>query len=333
MTWTVGQKLHNGKYVIEKELGRRRFGITYLATDEQGNKLIIETLNEDQINSLTPSDRDSLKCKFVDEARKLECCKHRHIVGVDKTFIEGQLFCLALEYIRGDTLASLTQKALSEQEALDYIQQVGKGLIELHTQGLLHQNIKPENIIVRGDRYEAVLIDFNLAADFEHLLSFHSLNEPFAPLELNCEKMPRGACTDVYSLAATLYRLLTGQYPTNALDRQQGKADLIPPKVINPRLSRRVNDAIMKGMRLEPDTRPQTMQEWLDLLGLKPSTSISWFKANAGTVWTVFGTLAGLLVTLVALGVYVKLSLPPSQQETPSDTPTSQVEPIEPNKP
>lgn len=326
MTWTIGQKLQNGKYTIQKELGRGRFGITYLAKDEPGNELVIKTLNEEKLNQLTPVNRESLKCQFVDEARKLECCQHPHVVKVYKTFIEGQLFCLAMEYIQGDTLASLAQNILPEKEALAYIGQIGEALIEVHNQGLLHRDVKPANIRVRGGQYEAVLIDFDLAGGFDHPLTSRWRDEPFAPLELNSQKISRGVCSDIYSLAATLYVLLTGRLPASSLDRQEGKADLIPPKAINPRISQRVNHAIMVGMRLEPEARPQTLQEWLNLLGLRGGLSIPWLSKQPR--WAVIleivgvvGVLAGLVSTQIDVkGVWEKYFPTPSEKVTPSNS-------------
>ncbi|MBE9127346.1 MULTISPECIES: serine/threonine protein kinase [unclassified Coleofasciculus] len=322
MAWTVGQTLQNGKYLIEKELGRERFGITYLARDEQGNEFVIKTLHEDKLKQLTPAEQDSLKSKFVDEARKLEGCKYPHIVKIHKTFIEGQLYCLAMEYIHGDSLANLVSRVFSEKEALGYIEQIGDALIKIHGKGLLHRNIKPANIRVRTNQSEAVLIDFDLAGEFDYPFIYRWQNEPFAPIELNSQKILTGACTDVYSLAATLYVLLTGKLPASALKRTEGKADLIPPKVINPHISKRVNHAIIKGMELDPTHRPQTMQEWLNLLGLRRSFAIALPKqprwAVAVEILGVVGILAAVVSTNInVLGFLERHILPPSEKVMP----------------
>ncbi len=337
MAWTAGQRLQPDKYTIENELGRGRFGITYLAKDNSGKYLVIKTLDEDLLNKLTPDERDSLESKFSGEALKLERCKHPHVVRVLDTFKEGQLFCIAMEYIAGDTLACLGRKVLPEKEALGYIRQIGEALIEVHSKGLLHRDVKPANIMVRSGKYEAVLIDFGLAAEFDHPLTSRWRIEPFAPVELNSSKRKRGAYTDVYSLAATLYFLLTGQEPASALDCKDGKAPLIPPKEINSQISEQVNNAIIQGMRLEPEARPQTMREWLDLLGLtinapeaaKRKKKLG--KWDAITFWTALGALAGLLAAIVALIAYLKPPSPPSQEQNPFATPTSQVIPTKTN--
>lgn len=332
MAWTAGQTLQGGKYTIEKELGRGRFGITYLAKDEDGNYLVIKTLDENLLNQLTPAERNSLESKFADEARKLERCKHPHIVCVLETFKEGQLFCIAMEYIAGDTLASLTRRVLPEKEALNYIQQIGEALNEVHRQGLLHRDVKPDNIMVRAGQYEAVLIDFGLAAEFDHPLTSRWRDNQFAPIELNSSKRKRKAYTDVYSLAATLYFLLTGQLPASALDRKDANASLIPPREINPQISEQVNKAILKGMALAPEDRPQSMQEWLDLLGLRRTIPIPRPRSDAITVWTALGALAGLLAAIVAWMTYLKPPSPPTPAPTPAATPKVKVTPTQTNK-
>ncbi|MEQ9667810.1 serine/threonine protein kinase [Coleofasciculus sp. G2-EDA-02] len=325
MAWIIGQKLHNGQYTIEKTLGKAGFGITYLATDAQGNKLVIKTLNEDRLKQLTPVRRESLKCKFVDEARRLEVCKHPHVVKVYKTFVEGQWFCLAMEYIRGRNLGNLSQRVLPEKEALSYIQQMGEALIAAHQQGLLHRNVKPANIMVRASQYEAVLIDFDLGGKFEYPLILGWQDEVFAPIELKSKTRSHGTCTDVYSLAATLYVLLTGKLPATSSDRQKGKADLIPPKQINPQISKRVNKAILAGMKLEPEARPKSVLDWLKLLGVQRGGVISGLAkpprwAMVVGILGVVGIAAGVVsASLEGMGFWEKF-IPESSPDVNSST-------------
>lgn len=122
--------------------------------------------------------------------------------------------------------------------------------------------------MLRRQKNEAVLIDFGLARDFiEDKTQIHtnSRTEGFAPLEQYLRNAKRGAYTDVYALAATLYYLLTLQIPFPAQFRNQG-ISLIPPQQHNKTLSDRINYAILKGMELEPENRPQSIAEWLGLL-------------------------------------------------------------------
>jgi serine/threonine protein kinase len=113
------------------------------------------------------------------------------------------------------------------------------------------------------------LIDFGIArqvtAPGKLRTNSNSGTECYAPIELLEKRAELGAYTDVYSLAATLYVMLTGELPFPSQFRKQNIA-LTPPKQFNSEISDRVNAAIMKGMELEPQNRPQSVQEWLDLL-------------------------------------------------------------------
>lgn len=340
MAWNPRQTLKNGEYTLESKLGGGRFAITYLAKDRNGKELVIKTLDEDKLNQLTPGERSSLTNKFVNEGRKLERCKHAHVVSLLDTFMEAQLFCLAMEYIHGDTLESIVRvrKFLPEQEALGYIRQIGEALIEVHKQGLLHRDVKPENIIVRAGQHNAVLIDFDLADEFDSPLTSRFKDKRFAPLELNSSTRPRGSYTDVYSLAATLYFLLTGDLPASALERMDQTADLIPPKNQNPGISEKVNDAIIKGMGVYPEERPQRMQELLDLLGVpidapKLPDKVSQAPKNLwkdATFWTAFSAIATLLGVIATLTVaYWKPTSSPSPEPTSSVAPKLQITPTQ----
>ncbi|MEH1940679.1 MAG: serine/threonine-protein kinase [Nostoc sp.] len=280
MTWASGQKIHRDRYEIKQQLGQGNFAITYLAEDRDGKNVVIKILDYNSLNQLTDKDRKRLKSGFADESRKLEKCKHPNIVQVIDTFEEGDLKCMVMEYIQGDNLAKIVQPRgfLPEKEALDYIQQIGKALIVVHKQGFLHRNVKPANIILRAGTHQVVLINFDLARRFvdNPVSSRGNLVDKFTPIELYStsltQKSPQGFGTDVYSLAATLYFLLTGKLPERATERQDNKKCLIPPKELNHKISDRVNDAILHAMKLQPDERPKTVKDWLKELGLNTAS-------------------------------------------------------------
>jgi eukaryotic-like serine/threonine-protein kinase len=269
MAWSVGQKIGN-EFTIAEELGEGGFGITYRAVKQSGRNVVIKTLNDDVQRR---PDFAKLQEDFLNEALRLAKCPHPHIARVDKVFQEGHLWCMVMDYIDGGNLAKrVVQKGvLPEEEALLYIQQIGEALTVVHQQGLLHRDIKPENIMLRKGTKAAVLIDFGIAREFTpDLTQTHTqfLTNGYAPIEQYYKREKRGAYTDVYALAATLYSLLTGVVPVNALDRERGTA-LEAPKQLNPKISRQTNQAILKGMEIKPENRPESMDDWLTMLPTK----------------------------------------------------------------
>ncbi|MBW4631198.1 MAG: protein kinase [Iphinoe sp. HA4291-MV1] len=265
-----GQSLFGGRYVIERELGKGGIGITFLAKNRRGELRVVKTFREDIFNSPTCRPyQNKLRDDFKNEALRLSLCRHPHIVQVENVFDEGDFPCMAMEYIEGEDLGDrIKQKGvLPEAEALRYIQQIGDALTLVHDRGLLHRDLKPSNIMMRADKAEAVLIDFGIARQFisganQRLTVGYTPG--YAPPEQYNSEVEAGEYIDVYALAATLYHLLTRFPPIVANQRKQ--FTLQPPKDINLNVSDRVNDAIMRGMALNYRYRPQSVQEWLDLL-------------------------------------------------------------------
>ncbi len=275
--WPPGQQIHNGKYIIEAILGGGGFGVTYRAQNPKEDKVVaIKTLNANVQGK--PNFRE-YQTKFVNEALSLAKCSHPHVVQVYEVFPEMagniELWCMVMELIDGTNLAEYLEDngILSEAKALPMIQQVGNALSFVHQQKFTHLDIKPQNIMLRKRGFEAVLIDFGLArqvtAPGKLRTNSNSGTECYAPIELLEKRAELGAYTDVYSLAATLYVMLTGELPFPSQFRKQN-IPLTPPKQFNSEISDRVNAAIVKGMELEPQNRPQSVQEWLDLLIPKP---------------------------------------------------------------
>ena len=325
MAWVAGDKLQGGKYTIEKELRRGRFGITYLVRNKNSDRQIIKTLDGNSLTSVNPSDRERLETLFFQEAVKLTRCQHQHIVKFAEPFKESDSSCLVMEYVDGLNLAERSQIQLSEQEALVYIRQIGEALTVVHENNLIHGDVQPENIILRGGKAEAVLIDFDLALDFDHELTTRRAEENapgFAPPELYSKNTKPTGASDIYSLAATLYVLLTGKIPVDALKRKLDNIHLQEPKEINPKISDRINQAILTGMKLNPQERSQSVQEWLDSLGLikeatRPKFNWNWDKKIQ--FWTLVIMGIGAFATLLQ-GMGAIIPILPKQPPSPTTT-------------
>jgi eukaryotic-like serine/threonine-protein kinase len=274
MFWVKGQLIHNGKYQIEKYLGGGGFAVTYQAIHTALNRLVvIKTPNQDVQND---PDYPKYIERFRKEAQLLaQCCadSHSNIVQVFDLFEEDGRSCLVMQYIQGENLWQFVQRqgALSETEAVKYICQIGLALLEVHKKGVFHLDVTPPNIMLSSDLADlnssrAVLIDFGIAGDMSapSTLSRSFGNKRFAPYEF-IRKGIRHPTVDVYCLAASLYYAVTGKCPTNSFDRFDGNR-LIPPRELTPNLSHIVNQAVIQGMALKAEDRPQTMQKWLNLL-------------------------------------------------------------------
>jgi serine/threonine protein kinase len=329
-------------YKIVKELGRGRFGITYLAKDQNNQSFVVKTISDDLIEQLStnPKELQRLQETIMQEAITLAKCQHPNIVEVrkDGIFIENDRFYLVEEYIAGENLENLPNKTLSESEALNYIRQIGDALICVHKNNLIHRDVKPANIMIRAGKSEAVLIDFGLAKGFDNPFTTVKSSDAdnFTALELYHTKSQKGPYTDVYSLSATLYFLLTGITPPSAVERGSNIEEkildiIIPPKEINSTISQLTNDAIITGLALPPQNRPANINEWLALLPKEetepapmeptpietaPETvtaAINWEKW--GVIW---GTIVTLLVGIPGFLAFFKTDVPQTPATSPS---------------
>ncbi|HEY9639283.1 MAG TPA: protein kinase [Coleofasciculaceae cyanobacterium] len=263
----VGKVLQDGKYSLDQELGRGGFGITYKATHHAlAQVVVIKTVNE-----LVQQDPHfvNFQQQAQDEAKRLALCTHPGIVRVVDFFVEDDLPYMVMDYIPGQTLDRLLfpDRCLPEAIAIHYIQQVGSALNAIHQLGLLHRDVKPQNLILRQGTDQVILIDFGTAREFSPgLVQTHTnmLSVGYAPIEQYLPRAERTAATDVYGLAATLYTLLTGQVPIASLLRNHQA--LPTPRSLCPHLSPAVNQAVMRGMAVEPHLRPASINEWLALL-------------------------------------------------------------------
>ena len=232
-------------YKIEKVLGQGTFGITYLATTriklsgalgeiETELRVAVKEFFMKDINgrsdaTVTCSSSGDLyadyRRKFAREATNLSQLKHLHIVKVLELFETNNTYYYSMEYCEGGTLDALIEKqrGLDVQAALSYFRQIADALSFMHENRILHLDLKPSNIMLRGNG-EAVLIDFGLSKQYtasgdpESSTRVGSGTPGYAPLEQANYREGKDfpVTMDVYALGATLFKMLSGIRPPEA---------------------------------------------------------------------------------------------------------------------
>lgn len=270
-----------GTYAVESVLGQGGFGITYCCHDQMLDRRVAikeffpagcrrEDAAVQPSRGLSDSHFSEARAQFLAEARLLARCHHAGIVGVHTAFEANSTAYMVMELLHGSHLSQLLDLRggrLSEAEAVPLIERAGEALQFVHDKGLLHRDIKPENIIATDDG-RVMLIDFGTAREYaQGRAQGHTIvvTPGYAPLEQYAKQAKRGAFTDVYGLAATLYHLLTGQAPPAASDRAVG-VQLRPVREQNPQISASVARATEAGLETEIAKRPQSVREFLELM-------------------------------------------------------------------
>ncbi|MBN2549337.1 MAG: SUMF1/EgtB/PvdO family nonheme iron enzyme [Anaerolineales bacterium] len=256
MPLTTGQVIHQ-RYRIEKLLGLGGFGAVYKAWDMH---LKIPCAVKENLEASPEAAR-----QFEREATMLAGLRHPNLPKVSDHFIlPGRGQYLAMEYIEGQDLQEILEQAggaLPERQVLDWAGQILEALAYLHQQKppVIHRDIKPANIHITPQG-QAILVDFGLAKFFDPgsktTRGARAVTPGYSPVE-QYGKGSTDERSDVYSLGATLYTLLTGQEPVESVQRVV-RDPLLPARQLNPGLSQNVADLLEKALQIDPEKRFQS---------------------------------------------------------------------------
>ena len=265
--------LHN-RYIIGRVLGYGGFGVTYLGWDGKLEmKVAIKEYLPSEFSTRMPGQTkvsvfrgekkvqfDEGLGKFVDEARRLANFKNEDgIVRVYDSFEENDTAYIIMEYLDGETLTSYMERegTIPEDKAVEMLMPIMKSLEVVHKEGILHRDIAPDNIFITktGD---TKLIDFGASryATTSHSRSLTVIIKPgYSPEEQYRSNGDQGPHTDVYALGATLYKMLTGKTPPDAMERRakfegQNKDILVEPRKIKKEISQVRETAILNAMNV-----------------------------------------------------------------------------------
>lgn len=267
------------EYRIDMILCQGGFGITYLATDVNLNTKVAikeylpsdfaQRASDNSVSPRLPSDQSNYQHgldSFLIEARTLATFRHPNIVRVARFFEAHRTAYMVLEYEHGRSLKDWwpAHTDLSEQDLVILLQPLFDGLAAVHEAGYLHRDIKPDNIFVRRNDGSLVLLDFGAARDtsgsIEELAG--AVTPGYAPPE-QYDSSKQDPSTDIYSLGATLYWMVSGFKPPAAPQRLSGKDTLIPAEQIGlGKFTLPFLRAIDWALALTRSERPRSIQQF-----------------------------------------------------------------------
>lgn len=270
-----------GRYVIQEVLGQGGFGITYLGIDKlYGNKVAIKEYHpqkiamrkaqyEDVVTVTSIEEKnnyDKGKKRFLDEAQVMaRFNKNEGIVKILDFFEANNTAYIVMEYLEGITLKQYLGKygVLQFRNLIEMMLPLLEALIEIHSQGLIHRDISPDNIMVQHNG-KLKLMDFGAARDYTESgnKSLTVILKPgYAPPEQYQTHGVQGPWTDIYALCATIYKCLTGITPPDAIARVMDDK-FKEPDQLDGKLSPDIKKILWKGMNIFPEERYQDIGEF-----------------------------------------------------------------------
>jgi serine/threonine protein kinase len=266
-----------GRFSVTCELGRGSIGAVYLAHDPIIDRPVaIKTFNA----RLSQADRRQYEQQFINEARTTGRLAHPNIVTIYDVSMENGTTFIAMEYLQGSELNKLLEKGspFSYDDIAAIAWKVADALDYAHRNGVIHRDVKPANIFIVGNNQPKV-VDFGIARSPNRLKdSLLGDSKPFTlfnggPLGTPNYMSPEQAMgkqvdrrTDIYSLGAVLYEMLTGRRPFQSTSREQLLQTIAhkappPPHEVNPKIPMALSKIVVRAMAKKPEKRYESAEE------------------------------------------------------------------------
>ncbi|MBQ6172099.1 MAG: Stk1 family PASTA domain-containing Ser/Thr kinase [Clostridia bacterium] len=256
-----------GRYRILETVGVGGMSVVYKAADSVESRYVaIKVLKSEFLSD------ERFRRRFLNESRAIAMLSHPNIVDVYDVNFEGDIQYIVMEYIEGRTLKEYMEftGAIPENETIGYIKQTLRALRHAHERGIVHRDIKPQNIMLLDDGTIKVM-DFGIAhvSNFETITmtdtaigSVHYISPEQAKGQQTDEK------SDIYSTGVMLYEMVTGKLPFTgetpvSVALKQVQSNPRRPSEVNPKVSRGMEQIILKAMRKDPEERYQHAKEML----------------------------------------------------------------------
>jgi serine/threonine protein kinase len=295
----VGTKLLFGQFTIESFLNSGGFGIVYLARDSLDRRVVIKECFPNTfcrrigatVGARSRAQQDEFRSavrSFMQEALTLSQLDHPNIVKVQHVFEENDTAYMAMDYVDGPDLLQTVEgsaRPLAPKEIVTFLHRMLDALSHVHSQGLLHRDISPDNILLEKSSGKPILIDFGasrkeVTRKSRAVSGLRVVKDGYSPQEFYVHGSKQAPCSDLYALAASFYHLISGETPKTSQERLSAIAgrEGDPLRPLAGRFKvypREFLQAIDKAMAIFPRDRLQSVEDWRAMLSVGTDAAVA----------------------------------------------------------